>query len=100
VPEVKTMWNDDRIKEEVKKILVKVMMLKRLKPSEIGDEEPLFTLPPTLIPDRLLELISEIERVFGIRFEDEDISEEMFLSVNNLAGRIREQLDAPGPSRR
>ena|GEM_PF-490370 len=92
---VKTVWSDDKIKREIKRILIKVMILKDLEPSEIGDEEPLFALPPTLIPDRLLELISEIERVFGIRFEDEDISEEMFLSVNNLARRIKELLRSP-----
>ena len=42
----------------------------------------------------ILELVAFIEKEFGVRFEDEDISSENFASIQSVAGLVLDRVNA------
>jgi len=75
-------------KDKIKKALMEVFQIE-LSPSEIGDDEVLFSQPLSSISERLLELIDKLEEEFDIKIKDEDLRAELFLSVKAMVNYIK-----------
>lgn len=78
------------LRDELKQLIVTTLHLGNVKPEEIGDTEPLFSPDARLGLDSLaaLELLSEIEFVYKIRFGDDGSARQHFRSVATLADFI------------
>jgi acyl carrier protein len=74
----------DTLKMEIKEAIVRSLRLP-MTPEEIGDSVPLFGEGLGLDSIDVLELVLEIERVFGASITDEDTGKEVLHSVDTIA---------------
>lgn len=77
-------------KDRIKKALIEIFQIE-LAPSEIGDDDVLFSQPLSSISEQLLELIDKLEREFGIKIKDEELRAELFISVQAMLNYINGQ---------
>ena len=82
------MATPPHITYRIKKVLLEVFQTD-LHPSEIGDDQLLFGQSLPSLSDPLLELVSRLETEFDIKFRDEDLGSEFFVSVEAMAGVIK-----------
>lgn len=82
----------DEIKQQIKEAMVERLFL-NVSPSEIEDEVP---LQDTYGIDSvaILEMIVGLEEIFGVSFEDEDFSPEIFTNVQSIAEFVERKLAA------
>ena len=82
----------ESVKQQIKEAMVERLFLD-VAPSEIGDEDP---LQDTYGVDSvaILEMIVGLEEVFGVSFEDDDFSPEIFSNVQSIAEFVQRKLDA------
>jgi acyl carrier protein len=75
------------LRDELKTLIVTTLHLENVKPEEIGDTELLFSPDARLGLDSLaaLELLSEIEFIYKVRFGDDGSARQHFRSVSTLA---------------
>lgn len=81
----------DSIVPRIKKVLIEVFQLE-LDLSEIGEEHVLFGKPLASISEQLLELVGRLEEEFHIKFKDEDLRSELFVSVEAMVESIEKAL--------
>ena len=74
----------DELKSEIKQAIVRSLRLP-ITPEEIGDSTPLFGEGLGLDSIDVLELVLEIERVFGVAISDEETGARVLRSVDSIA---------------
>ena len=79
------------VRAAIKAILVDVLELP-VSPSAIGDAAILFDGELGLDSVAAIQILTEIEDHFDVRFEDEEIGAELFQSVNALAQSVEQHL--------
>jgi acyl carrier protein len=77
----------DTLKTEIKEAIVRSLRLP-MTAEEIGDSVPLFGEGLGLDSIDVLELVLEIERVFGASITDEDTGKKVLHSVDTIAAFI------------
>ena len=82
--------SSSELKLKLKELLVTTLHLEGIEPAQIGDDEPLFSQESRLGLDSLgaLELLSEIEFQFKVRFESDGSAKQHFRSVATLAAFV------------
>ena len=75
------------LKKDIKHLIVDCLKLEDVKPEEIGDDELLFAKEGGMGLDSLnaLEILTNIEFKFGIRFGSDESIKQHFKSVETLA---------------
>ena len=75
--------------ERVKQLLIERLQLEGMAPADIEDAAPLFGEGLGLDSIDALELVIGIEKVFGVRIQDEEVGAKAFASVNALVEFLR-----------
>ena len=75
--------------DRVKQLLIERLQLEGMTPAEIDDAAPLFGEGLGLDSIDALELVIGIEKVFGVRIQDEEVGAKAFASVNALVDFLR-----------
>ena len=78
------------ITERIKQIIVQHIN-PDLKPEELSDKTPLIGRGLGLDSVSLLELVVAIETDFGIRFDEKDMSPELFADVASIAKYVEQK---------
>lgn len=73
------------LKQAVKALIVRALMLEEVAPQDIEDDAPLFGEGLGLDSVDALELAVEIERTFGVSVPEGQASRPLFRSVSTLA---------------
>jgi len=79
-----------KLKSDIKELIVRSLMLEEVKPAEIEDSAPLFGEGLGLDSVDALELAIEIERSFNVTIPDDEDNRKIFTSVDSLANYITE----------
>ena len=74
---------------KVKHLIIERLQLEGMAPAEIDDAAPLFGDGLGLDSIDALELVSGIEKTFGVKIQDEEVGAKAFASVNALVEFIR-----------
>lgn len=69
---------------KVKELIIERLQLEGMSPDEIDDAAPLFGEGLGLDSIDALELVIGIEKVFGVRIQDEEVGAKAFASVNAM----------------
>jgi acyl carrier protein len=80
---------DDTLRPRIKEAIVKSLRL-TIQPSDIADDIPLFGKGLGLDSIDALELVLEIERVFGATIVDENQAQKVLASVNAISEFVEE----------
>jgi acyl carrier protein len=78
----------DEVIAQVKRVIVEGLRLDKVKPEDIGDDQPLFGGALGLDSVDALELVLEVERHFGVRIEDDAEGRAVLRSPRTLAAHI------------
>ena len=84
----------ENLELEIKQLLVERLFLK-MKPEDIGDEEPLMATYG-IDSVALFELVVGLEEVYGITMEDDEFSLDLFKSIKSIADFVRAKLATSG----
>lgn len=87
----------DQVLEQIKRIVVEDLDV-NLKYEDLDETVPLFEEGLALDSVILVELISFIEKRFGIELGDEALNTETFKNLQSIARVIREQLAEQKPA--
>jgi acyl carrier protein len=81
------------LKLEIKKLIMKTLVINDIDPSDVDDEKPLFGGDNALTLDSVdaIEIIMAIQRTYGLRIADQNLAREVVRSVNSIALFITEQ---------
>ena len=82
--------------DKVKQLLIERLKLEGMTPTDIDDAAPLFGEGLGLDSIDALELVIGIEKVFGVRIQDEEVGATAFASVNALVDFLRSKGVADG----
>lgn len=80
---------DENLKNELKQMIVERLFLK-IDPDDIDDDAPLMATY-NIDSVSLFELVVGLEDVFGITFEEEDFSIDLFENVNSIAEFVQKK---------
>ena len=87
------MGNDfDSILSKVSSILSEKIVTDTGKEGGIKADTPLLSSGLNLDSVAVLELVVEVENQFGVTFEDDDLSVELFNSVGSLTSAVEKKL--------
>lgn len=84
---------DEQLKSEIKELLVEVCFLD-ISPDEITDDGNLMDDPYNIESFNLLEISVHLEEKYGISFAEEDLSLDLFQSINSIAAYVKGKLAA------
>lgn len=73
------------LRDAIKEMIVRVLMLEGVTPAEIPDDGPLFGAGLGLDSVDALELAIHVEEQFGVKMPDDDRTRGAFASVASLA---------------
>ena len=74
--------------DDLKKTLIKGLVLEDIDPSEIADDDPLFNEGLGLDSVDAIELVVILDNEYGIKFEDMEAARAVFESVQILTDHI------------
>ena len=79
--------NPDKLKLEIKLLIMNTLSISDIDPSEVDDEKPLFGGDNKLTLDSVdaIEIIMAIQRNYGIRIADQSLAREVIRSVDSIA---------------
>ncbi len=80
----------DKLKLELKEMIIKAANLEDVDPDEIKDDQPLFVEGLGLDSIDALELSVALETNYGINISDSDTAKAAFVSINSLAKFVSE----------
>jgi acyl carrier protein len=69
----------------LKRLIIESLNLDGVSPDEIGDDDPLFGSDLGLDSVDALELVVVLEKEYGIKVQSDEVGQEEFASVANLA---------------
>ena len=75
----------DALIDELKNKIIKVLSLEDITPADIKTDEPIFGTGLGLDSIDSLELVSMLERDYGILIEEMSVAQKAFASVRTLA---------------
>ena len=79
---------DERLRAELKTFIVEHLKLTDVDPSSLPDDAPLVGGGLDLDSIDVLELVTGVEKRYGLRIEDPDLVVRIFKSVSTLASHI------------
>lgn len=79
------------LKTELKEFIIEHLRIPDVQPSELTDDAPLVGSGLDLDSIDVLELVTGIEKKYGLRFEDPDLVQKVFTSVSSIASHISSQ---------
>ena len=79
----------ESLTDELKTRIIKALNLEALSPSDIQDDAPLFGTGLGLDSIDALDLVSMLEREYGILIEDMEVARQAFASCRALENFIR-----------
>ncbi len=79
-----------RIKREVKEVIIDALNIKKVSPDEIDDSAPLFAPGNAFGLDSVdaIDIIMRIQSHFNVRIGDQDLARDVLESVDTLAAFI------------
>jgi acyl carrier protein len=80
--------SDELLRSELKGFIVEHLKLKDVDPASLPDDAPLVGGDLPLDSIDVLELVTGIEKRYGLRIEDPELVVKVFTSVSTLAGHI------------
>jgi acyl carrier protein len=86
---------EEHLRAELKSFIVDHLKLKDVDPASLTDDAPLVGGGLDLDSIDVLELVTGIEKRYGLRIEDPDIVVKVFTSVNTLASHITAHRASP-----
>ena len=79
--------NDERIEDQIKKMVVERLFLD-VEPGDIADDD-LIMEKYEIDSVRLFEMVIGVEEIFGIVIDEEDFDIALFKDVNSVANYVR-----------
>lgn len=76
---------------ELKNLIISTLNLEDVSPDDIGDDDPLFGSGLDLDSIDGLELVLQLEKIYGIKIGSSEASRDALKSVNVLADFIRKE---------
>ncbi len=75
------------LKLQLKQMIVETLNLSDVNPSEILDDQPLFSGENIITLDSIdgIELIMAIQRIFGVRLDDQNVARNILNTVDSMA---------------
>ncbi len=75
------------LKLQIKQMIVETLNLSDVNPAEILDDKPLFSGDNIITLDSIdgIELIMAIQRIFGVRLDDQNVARNILETVNSMA---------------
>ena len=79
-----------KIKQEVKEVIIKTLNIKKLEPEEIDDSAPLFAPGNAFGLDSVdaIDIIMRIQSHFDVRIGDQNLARDVLESVDTVAAFI------------
>ncbi len=79
--------NFDKLKLEIKLLIMNTLSISDIDPADVDDEKPLFGGDNRLTLDSVdaIEIIMAIQRTYGIRIADQSLAREVIRSVGSIA---------------
>ena len=90
--------SSQRLRRDLKVLLVNRLRLRGVPPESIGDDDPLVKGPLGLDSIDVLEVALAVEQRYGFKVSDESLSQEAFRSIASLAEFVRQNATTPGES--
>ena len=81
----------DDLNQELKKFIVEVLNLEDVNLDDIGDDDPLFGSGLELDSIDGLELVLQLEKIYGVKIGSSEESRDALKSINVLADFIRKE---------
>lgn len=81
--------DDIGLRAEIKTFIVQHLRLAGIAPESLDDEMPLVGSGLELDSIDILELVTGIEKKYGLRFEDPEAVQKVFRSVSTIAAHIQ-----------
>lgn len=88
------MTDTKELNSRIKELIVECLQLEGLDPADIADDQPIFGEALGLDSVDALELVLGLETEFQIKIESDEMSREVFSSVNSLAAFVEKRLSA------
>ena len=81
----------EKLKTELKHLIVETLRLEDVKPEDIVDDAPLFGEGLGLDSVDALEIVVALEKSYGVIIEDEEVGKKAFASIDVLADFVLEK---------
>jgi acyl carrier protein len=78
-----------QLTEELKNKIIKALNLEEVTPADIKDDEPLFGTGLGLDSIDALDLVSMLERDYGIQIQDMEVARQAFATYRSLEGFVQ-----------